>query len=80
MQIFMTVLREEVRKVESTEYVTLTGLEEGTTPLLQMIDYTLRTEEHEHKGKLVGKKVKIQVESIRAVFSGRPQLSGRLLP
>jgi len=78
MVLTMSVLAESARQSNGVEYVTLTGLEHGSDPLLQMIDYTLRPEELQHRGKLGGKLVTIRVESVRAIFSGRPQLSGRL--
>lgn len=79
MIISITILAETVQTRNGVEYVTVTGMEAGQTPMLQMLDYGLRTEEREHKGKLVGKQVQIQLESVRALFSGRPQLSGKIL-
>jgi len=79
MNLKMQVLNEDVRVVKNIEYVTVTGMELGEKPLLQMFDYGLRQEEMSHKGKLVGKQIEIHVESIRNIFSGRPQFSGKIL-
>jgi len=79
VQLTATVLAETTQNSRGIEYHTLTALEAGPAPLLQMIDYTLRPEEAAHRGKLVGKVIVLQVESIRSLFSGRPQLAGRIL-
>jgi hypothetical protein len=79
MVIKSTVLAENSRVNNGVEYVSVTALEFGPSPLLQMFDYGLREDEKSHKGKLVGKLVTIQVETIRSIFSGRPQLVGKLL-
>lgn len=79
MVLQVQVLAENARTHNGVEYVTVTALEIGPTPLLQMVDYGLRDEEKSHKGKLVGKSVRLQVENVRAIFSGRPQLTGRIL-
>lgn len=79
MLLNLQILAENVQTRNNVEYVTVTGMETGPTPLLQMVDYGLREEEKPLKGKLVGKTISIQVESVRALFSGRPQLSGRLV-
>jgi len=72
------VLKETVTTRDGVEYVSLTAMESGPRPMLQMFDYTLRREELDHKGKLVGKVVTLNVESVRAIFSGRPQFSGEI--
>jgi len=72
------VLAENCSTRDGIEYVTVTALESGMTPLLQMCDYTLRREEMTHKGKLLSKEIAVQVESIRSIFGGRPQLVGKL--
>lgn len=79
MNIKMQVLAEDVRVVKNVEYVTVTGMEVGDKPLLQMFDYGLRAEEMSHKGKLVGKVMDIHVECVRNIFSGRPQFSGKIV-
>lgn len=73
------IMAEDVRSKDGVEYITLTAMEVSPTPLLQMFDYGLRREETAHKGKLVGKVIEIQVETIRAIFSGRPQFAGRII-
>jgi hypothetical protein len=78
MQIESQVMAEQVQTRNGIEYVTVTCMERGASPLLQMFDYTLRDEEKEHKGKLIGKNVLLKVNTIRAIFSGRPQMSGSL--
>ena len=78
MQVKAEVLAEDSRTKDGVEYVTLTCRELDAKPLLQMFDYGLRKEELEHKGKLLGKTVNIQVNNIRAIFSGRPQFSGSM--
>ena len=78
MQIESQVMTEQVQIRNGIEYVTVTCMERGVSPLLQMFDYTLRDDEKEHKGKLVGKNVLIKVSTIRGIFSGRPQMSGTL--
>jgi hypothetical protein len=78
MEIQATVLAEDVRSKDGIEYVSVTCMEASPKPLLQMFDYGLRREELLHKGKLVGKTVKLHVNTIRAIFSGRPQMSGTL--
>jgi len=79
MTLTLSVVAESSRTNKGVEYTTLTAIETGANPLLQMLDYGLRPEEASHKGKLVGKTVRLQVESVRALFGGRPQLSGRIL-
>lgn len=79
MRIEATVVAEDAQVRNGIEYVTITCMERGTEPLLQMFDYSLREDERLHKGKLMGKPVAIQVQTIRAIFAGRPQMSGRLL-
>jgi len=80
MLLQLTILAETVQVREGREFVTVTGIEQGTAPMLQMVDYTLKADEAaQHKGKLVGKGVSLHVESVRALFSGRPQLNGRLV-
>lgn len=78
MTLSATVLAESVQTRDGKEYVTVTAMEASPKPLLQMFDYTLRDDERDHKGKLVGKTVELQVETVRAIFAGRPQLSGHL--
>ncbi|HEY5296868.1 MAG TPA: hypothetical protein VIK59_02990 [Verrucomicrobiae bacterium] len=78
MEIQAEVLAEDVRRKDDVEYVTVTCREIASKPLLQMFDYGLRREEMHHKGKLVGKTVKLHVNTIRAIFAGRPQMSGVL--
>lgn len=78
MTLTAKVLKETTNSRDGVEYVTLTALEESANPLLQMFDYTLRREELVHKGRLVGKVVTLQVETIRAIFSGRPQFNGQM--
>jgi hypothetical protein len=78
MELQAQVLAEDVRVSNGVEYVTVTCMESSPNPLLQMVDYNLRQDEKQHKGKLVGKLVKLKVQTIRAIFSGRPQLSGSL--
>jgi len=78
MVLNVTVLNETTQNSSGREFVTVTGIEQGPKPLLQMVDYGLRADELAHKGKLVGKVVTIQVESVRALFAGRPQLVGRI--
>jgi uncharacterized protein (UPF0218 family) len=79
MVIKANVLAEEIRQVGNVEYVSVTCMEFGANPLLQMFDYGLRGEESSHKGKLVGKTIEIQVTNIPMIFSGRPKMNGRLL-
>lgn len=79
MNIKLTVLKEDSRMSGNVEYVTVTGMEQDKNPLLQMLDYSLRADEREHKGKLVGKVIVVQVDNIRAIFAGRPQLSGKIV-
>jgi uncharacterized protein (UPF0218 family) len=79
MKLTAQVLAEDVQSRDGVEYVTATCMETGTNPLLQMFDYGLRREEMSHKGKLVGKSVELQIKTIRAIFSGRPQMVGTLL-
>jgi len=79
MQLQAKVLKEDCRVAEGVEYVSVTLLEDGPSPLLQMIDYSLAVEEKVHKGKLLGKTLKIQVENIRSIFSGRPQTTGKIV-
>lgn len=80
MMIRMEVMSEDSRSSGGKEYCSITGREVGTkTPLLQFLDYSIRDEEKQHRGKLVGKTVEIHVEQIRAIFAGRPQLTGKIL-
>jgi len=72
------VLAEDVQEREGVEYVTITCMETGVTPLLQMFDYGLRADEKIQKGKLVGKQVTLRINTIRAIFAGRPQMNGHL--
>jgi len=78
MLLNLTILSESVQTRDGKEYVTVTGIEQGTRPMLQMVDYTLKPDEAAHKGKLIGKGVVLHVEGVRALFSGRPQLNGKL--
>ena len=79
MVIKAEVVAEEVQARDGIEYVQLTCREIATEPLLQMFDYGLRQDELQHKAKLVGKLVELHVKTIRAIFAGRPQFSGRLV-
>jgi len=79
MLLIAIVLKEDSRVKDGVEYVTATVMEQGANPLLQMVDYGLRQEEKVHKGKLLGKTLKIQVDNIRSIFSGRPQISGNIV-
>lgn len=80
MRLKLQVLKESARTSNNVEYVTVTGMEQGAEPLLQMVDYNLRSEEAGAlKGKLTGKTVEIVVENIRGIFAGRPQLTGRIV-
>lgn len=79
MKIEALVMAEDVQVREGVEYVTITCMERTPEPLLQMFDYGLREEEKLHKGKLLGKEVSLRVNTIRAIFAGRPQMQGRLL-
>lgn len=78
MEIKAQVLAEDCRVVGGVEYVTITCMETTPNPLLQMFDYGLREEEKPQKGKLVGKAVVLHIATIRALFAGRPQMSGRM--
>jgi len=78
MKLEATVLAETVQVRDGVEYVTLTCMEMSTSPLLQMFDYGLRAEEKALKGTLIGKQVQLQVDTIRALFAGRPQMVGRM--
>jgi hypothetical protein len=82
MEMKSEVLAEDVRIVgegaNAVEYVSLTCREIAPKPLLQMYDYGLRREEMQHKGKLVGKTVILHINTIRALFAGRPQMVGTL--
>jgi len=78
MQLKLRILAESSRTYNGVEYTTATGMESGPSPLLQMVDYGLREEEKQHKGKLVGKEIVVRVEFIRDMFSGRPQCVGRI--
>jgi hypothetical protein len=78
MELTAQVLAEDVRAKDGVEYVSVTCMEASPKPLLQMFDYGLRREEMQHKGKLVGKTVKLHVNTIRAIFAGRPQMAGTL--
>jgi len=73
------VLAENSRIHNGVEYNSVTALDTSVPPLLQMIDYGLRPEEAAHKGKLVGKIIELQWENIRGLFSGRPQIVGRII-
>jgi len=79
MRIEATVLAEDARASGGVEYVTITCMERGDEPMLQMFDYTLRENEKELKGKLKGKAVSLVVANVRSVFNGRPQFSGKLI-
>jgi len=79
VKLTCSCLAESGRTHDGVEYLTATLLETGPTPLLQLMDYGLREEEKHHKGKLQGKTIELQVETIRALFSGRPQLAGRIV-
>lgn len=79
MKLTAQVLAQDVQSRDGVEYVTATCMETGALPLLQMFDYGLRREELSHKDKLVGKTVELQINTIRAIFSGRPQMVGKLL-
>jgi len=78
MEILAKVLAESSQEKDGKEYVQVTCMEENAKPLLQMFDYSLRQDEKAFKGKLVGKLVKLTVTNIRAIFAGRPQMSGSL--
>jgi hypothetical protein len=80
MNIKAQVLAEDVQVRDGVEYVTVTVMELDANPLLQMFDYGLRQDERPiYKGKLVGKTVKLQIQTIRAIFAGRPQMQGHLV-
>jgi len=79
MTIRLMVLHETSRESKGVTYHTATGIEAGDEPLLQMLDYGLREEEQNYKGKLKGKTVTIKVEAFRDVFGGRPQVSGKIV-
>lgn len=79
MFIKAQVLAEDVQTRDGIEYVSVTCRELDDKPLLQMFDYSLRQDEKQHKGTLTGKTVGLQVANIRAIFSGRPQMSGHLV-
>lgn len=78
MQLVATVLAEDTQVRDNVEYVTITCIETGDAPLLQTFDYSLRADERIHKGKLCGKQVMLHVNTIRSIFSGRPQMVGRM--
>jgi hypothetical protein len=78
MKIKALVQDVEVREVDGREFVTATCSEIGDDKLLQMFDYNLREDETPLKGKILNKEVEIVVKTIRAIFSGRPQLVGRM--
>jgi hypothetical protein len=78
MKIKALVQDVDIRQSDGKEYVTVTCSEIGEDKLLQMFDYNLRQEEAPLKATLAGKEVEIVVKTIRAIFSGRPQLVGRL--
>lgn len=79
MILDMTVLAETSQVRDGIEYTQLSALEVGGSPLLQVCDYSLTADETSHKGKLVGKVIRIQVNTIRSIFSGRPQFSGKII-
>lgn len=79
MQVTALTLAESVQTRDGVEYTTVTAMEQGPAPLLQMFDYTLRADELAHKGKLVGKVIVMRWDTIRALFSGRPQIIGAIL-
>jgi len=79
MQIIGQVLQESCQTRDGVEYVTVACMEQGDHPLLQVWDYTLRRDELSNKGLLVGRSVTVRVETIRSIFSGRPQFQGRIL-
>lgn len=80
MVIKCVVDKEDVRVSEGTEYITATCREVLTDhPMLQFFDYSLRDNERHLKGKLVGKTLTIVWENVRAIFAGRPQVSGMIL-
>jgi hypothetical protein len=78
MELKAEVLAEDVQTREDVEYVTLSCRELGDKPLLQMLDYGLRREEMSQKGKLLNKTVLLHIQTIRAIFAGRPQCQGHL--
>jgi len=78
MNITAQVLKEVSQTRNGIEYVQIVCLETGKDPLLQMFDYSLSADEKIHKGKLEGKIVSLQIDTIRAIFSGRPQMSGKM--
>jgi hypothetical protein len=78
MVIKANVLAETSQTKDNVEYVQITCMEDDANPLLQMFDYSLAPAEKTQKGTLVGKKVKLQVSNIRAIFAGRPQFAGRM--
>lgn len=78
MKIKAVVLAEDMQVRDGVEYVSITCMEQGENPLLQMFDYGLREEERIHKGKLLGKSVELQVSTIRSLYAGRPQTIGHM--
>ena len=79
MKFKMEISGEDSRVSNGIEYVTVSGREVDPVPLQQFVEYGLRQEEKEHKGKLVGKIVTIQVSDIGQIFHGRPRLSGKII-
>lgn len=79
MRIKLAVVKEDRREKDGVEYLTVTGTEVGPYAMLQFLDYGLRQDEKIHKGKLMGKTIEIQVEQVRDVFGGRPQLVGSIV-
>lgn len=73
------VLAENVQTRDGVEYVSVVCMESSATPLLQMFEYGLRADEKTYKGQLLGKRIKLKWENIRAIFGGRPQVSGKIL-
>lgn len=57
----------------------LTCIEVGESPMLQMVDYTLKPEELALFGTLHGKRIRLKVESFRGVFGTRARLDATLL-
>lgn len=58
----------------------LTCMEQpGPEAMSNTFDYGLRDDEREHFGKLTGKTVQVVVETVAAIFSGRPRFRGHLI-
>lgn len=79
MQIKIKVQSENIRPYNGKEYVTATGMEDDATPISQLLDYQLREDEMLHKGKLVGKVIRVQVTECPQIFHGRLRIDGKIL-